>query len=225
MIKNQKSKLVIALLAISATFAAPQASALGLGNLIGGGAASASAGDPDAFVKSAVAAEKLMNNSVSLLVRSLASKEKSAEFEAAQKAANALTDPAEKQAKLAEVQKDELALLNEKMSDSKFKSDIKKLDGKQREDLGNAAFNFALALLQDKALVEQSQSLVSGLAANPMNLTKLAGVKNAVGSLSNQMTAVAQIAGKMPDIFGAVGVKAPASKDDKPKLVAQVAGD
>ena len=60
----------------------------------------------------AFAAEKLMNNSVTLLSRSLSSKEKAAEPEAQRKAATEITNPEEKKAKLTEVQKSETASLS-----------------------------------------------------------------------------------------------------------------
>lgn len=219
-----KHKIVTALVAAALGAACvPAMAQFGkLGSLIGGGTGTSAATDPDAFVASALAAEKLMNNSVTLLSRSLASKEASAGLTAQRKAANEITDPAEKKAKLTEVQKSELALVNESLSKASIDSEVKKMDDKQRSDLGSAAFNFMLALLQDKALIDQGQGLISGMTTNPAALTKIGSIKNAVSSLSSQMSAASSIAGKMPAIFSAVGVKAPASKDEKPKAVAQV---
>jgi hypothetical protein len=85
--------------------------------------------------------------------------------------------------------------------------------------LGASAFNFTLALLQDKALIDQSKSIIASMSGNPMQLAKLAPIRDTATSLTNQISIGSQIAGKMPDIFKAVGVKAPTSKDDKPKQV------
>lgn len=191
-----------------------------IGGLGGGSTASASA-NPEDFVKTALAAEKLMNNSVALLAVSLSSKEKAAELEAQRKAANANTDPAEKKAKLTELNKSQQAALNEALSNANMEANIKKMDGQQRDTLAAAAFNFMLALLQDKALLEQGQGLVTSLSSNPMNISKLGDVKNVISSLSNQVSDASSIAEKMPAIFSAVGVKAPASKDEKPKVITQ----
>lgn len=219
-------KMRLATLLIASTLGAIATPAMAqFGSLLGGSSNSSSSVTPEAFVSSAFAAEKLMNNSVTLLSRSLSSKEKAAELEAQRKAATEITNPEEKKAKLTEVQKSEMASLNEAMANSKFEADVKQMSGKQREDLGAAAFNFMLALLQDKALVDQGKGLVSSLSSNPMNITKIGGIKDAIGSLSNQISAASNIAGKMPSIFTAVGVKAPASKDEKPKVMAEVAGD
>lgn len=219
-------KMRLATILIASTLSAIATPAMAqFGSLLGGSSNSSSSVTPEAFVSSAFAAEKLMNNSVTLLSRSLSSKEKAAELEAQRKAATEITNPEEKKAKLTEVQKSEMASLNEAMANSKFEADVKQMSGKQREDLGAAAFNFMLALLQDKALLEQGKGLVSSLSSNPMNITKVGGIKDAIGSLSNQISAASNIAGKMPSIFTAVGVKAPASKDEKPKVMAEVAGD
>ena len=99
------------------------------------------------------------------------------------------------------------------------------MDDKKKEGLAASAFNFMLALLKDKDLVDQAKGLISGMATNPASLGKMGGVKDAASSLSNQLTAASQIAGKMPDIFSAVNVKAPASKDDKAKVTSEVTGE
>ena len=220
--RMNKNKIAVAVISMAAVFSAPQAMAFGLGKLVGGTSSSTAAADPDAFIESAKAAEKLMNNSVTLMTQAVFSKEKAAEFEAKKKEAASLTDHAEKKAKQDEVKKGEMAALNEALGNAKLEKDMKNMDATQKAALGAAAYNFMLALLQDKALVEQSSSLVSSLSSNPMNLGKVGGVKDAASSLSNQISAASQVAGQMPKIFSAVGVTAPATKDEKPKMVAQV---
>lgn len=221
-----KNKLAVAVVTIAAIFSAPQAMAQ-FGKLpgMGGSSSSSAAADPDAFLKSALAAEKLMNNSVTLMSHALTSKEKVAAFELARKAAQTETDPAEKKAKTLAVNKSEMAAVNEAMGNAKSDQDIKNMDAKKKAELGAAAYNFMLALLQDKALVEQSGSLISSLSSNPMNLSKVGGIKDAASSLSNQISAAAGVAGMMPKIFTAVGVTAPTSKDEKPKETKQTVGE
>ena len=223
--KSLKTKLCISVVALgSVLFTMPAMAQFSLPSF-GGSNPSGAAADPDAFIKSAQAAESLMNNSVRFLASALSSKEKAAEFDAAQKAANALTNPEEKKAKLAEVQKSQLAAVNESASNDQFKSNIAKMDDKKKEGLAASAFNFMLALLKDKDLVDQAKGIVSSMSSNPASLGKIGGVKDAASSLSNQLTSASQVAGKMPDIFSAVNVKAPASKDDKPKVTAEVTGE
>jgi hypothetical protein len=222
-----KKHSITAAIAIAAALAAPHAMAQfgGLSKLVGGGSSSTSSIDPDAFLASAKTAEKLMINSVTLLSQSLASKEKAAGLKAERAAASAITDPAERQAKLLEVQKNELAAANEATGSAKIEDQIKGMDASRKADLASAAFNFALAFLQDKALMEQSSSLISSISSNPMQLAKLGSIKDVGSSLANQVSAASSIVGKMPKIFSAVGIEAPTSKDAKPKTVAQVSGE
>ncbi|WNO03390.1 hypothetical protein [Rhodoferax mekongensis] len=195
---------------------------LGMGSKPSGGAASA---DPEAFLKSAQAAEKLMKNSAALLAQGLTSKEKAAELEAGRKAANAATDPAEKNALSQDVSKKEASALNEAMNNANIGEAVKNLNADQKALVAAASFNFMLALLQDKALVEQATGLISSMSGNPMNLSKLGGIKDAAASLKQQIAEASVFADKMPKIFAAVGVTAPITKDDKPKEMKQVVGD
>jgi hypothetical protein len=220
------SSLMVALLGTAGLLSSAPTQALGLGELVTGVSKGAQAsGDPDAFIRSAAVAESLMGNALTAMVTSLASKDKAAEYEASMKAASALTDPAEKQAKTEEVQKSAVALLNETTSNEAYQGKINKMSAAQKTQLASAAYNFSLALLQDKALVGQSQGLIASIGANPLNATKLLNVKSSAASLSNQLALGGQLLGKMPAIFKAVDVKAPASADAKPMELKQVAGD
>ena len=204
-----KSKIIA--LAVVASFACTVNPAFAQFGSLGGmvGAAKGDSGgapvDVDAFIKSAQTAEKLM-------------KEKAADLDAQRAAANAITDSKERDAKLLEVNKNSLAAINEAASNNNLAADIKKMDAKQREDIAAGAFNFMLALLQDKALVDQAKGIIASISTNPMMVTKLGGVKDVASSLGNQISDAGALAGKMPAIFTAVGVKAPATKDEKPKV-------
>lgn len=218
---SSRISLASALLALAALATAPSAQAFGVGDLLGAAKPAATTGalDPDGFLKAAANAEKLMGNSLTLLVRSLASKEAAASYESAMKAALSQTDAKEAQSQVNAAQASAAAALNEQIKGSQLKAAASTMSSEQRTQLGAAAFNFSLAMLQDKALIDQSKGLVSGMSTNPTLLGKLGSIKDAASSLSTQVEVGAKIAGLMPDIFGTVGVKAPASKDDKPKAM------
>lgn len=211
--------LASTLLATSALLCTPAAQAFGIGDLVNVAkpAAGSASVDPDGFLKAAANAEKLMSNSLKLLLGSLSSKEEAAKFDAKMQAAEKSTDPAEVNAQKLEIQKEAAATIAAESGKADIKNRINKLDSAQRKQLGAAAFNFSLALLQDKALIDQSKGLISGMSANPALLGKLGNVKDAVSSLTNQIETGSKVGGLMPEIFSTVGVKAPASKDDKPK--------
>lgn len=208
-----KTKTSIVMLTLGAALCTPAALAFGLGDLVGGGSKSAAAGDPDVFIKSAQDADTLMNNSVGSLFKALASKKDQAAVEERKKAANTATDPKEKAALQAAVIKSELAAVEEAASVKNFDSDIAKFDANKKANLGASAFNFTLALLKDKDLVEQAQGLISSLSSNPMNMGKLGAIKDASANLSSQMTAATKLASVMPSIFKAVKMEAPTKSD------------
>jgi hypothetical protein len=177
--------------------------------------------DVDGFLKNAVAAEGLMRSSLDQMIVALASKEQIAQIEALKKQASEKTDAKEKAAIEQEIVKSQTAALNTKDFDKVANEDIKKMDGKQKQKLAGAAFNFTLAVLKDKELVGQSQGVITSLTGNPANLGKLGSVKDAAGSLKNQLELASALATKMPKLFTAVGVKNPPSKaSDAPMAAA-----
>lgn len=176
-----------------------------------GGSSGASV-DVDGFLKNAGIAETLMRSSLDQMVSSLASKEEIAKIDALKKQASEKTDAKEKGAIEQEIVKSQAALLNAKDFDKVANEDIKKMDAKQKQKLAGAASNFILAALKDKELVGQSSGVISGLSGNPANLSKLGTVKDAAGSLKNQLELAANLITKVPKVFSAVGVKNPPTK-------------
>lgn len=176
-----------------------------------GGSSGASV-DVDGFLKNAGVAETLMRSSLDQMVSSLASKEEIAKIDALKKQASEKTDAKEKGAIEQEIVKSQAAMLNAKDFDKVANEDIKKMDAKQKQKLAGAASNFILAALKDKELVGQSSGVISGLTGNPANLSKLGTVKDAAGSLKNQLELAANLITKVPKVFSAVGVKNPPTK-------------
>jgi hypothetical protein len=93
------------------------------------------------------------------------------------------------------------------------------MDADKRAQLGDSAYNFLLGVMKQGVLQGQSKGLISGMASNPANLGKVGSVKDAAASIGNQLSITSTLATKMPAVFSTVGVKAPASADDKPKVV------
>ncbi len=173
---------------------------------------SSSAVDVDGFLKSALSAETLMRTSLDQMVSSLASKEEIAKIDELKKQAAEKTDAKEKGAVEQEIIKTEAAMLSAKDFDKLATEDVKKMDANQKKKLAGAAFNFVLAVLKDKELVGQSQNVISSMSSNPANLSKLGSIKDVAGSLKTQIELASSLAGKVPKVFSAVGVKNPPSK-------------
>lgn len=187
---------------------------------LGGGSSNSAAVDVDGFLKSAGIAESLMRTSLDQMATSLATKEEIAQIDALKKQAAEKTDAKEKGAIDQEIAKSQTALLNARDFDKVANEDVKKMDAKQKQKLAGAAANFVLAALKDKELLSQSSTVLNSLASNPANLSKIGTVKDAAGSLKNQLELAGALATKVPKVFTAVGVKNPPTKaSDAPVAV------
>ncbi len=227
MINHRQSRRYVVLITLAVTLCAPEVMAFSFGNLMGtmgGGSADTGADDPDAFVRSVRAAGKLMDKSTSRLVHCLADKESITMIKMDEKAANEVADPEERRARLTEVKKNKQAVLNKTLRNDRLMVEIQNMDADQKTELGAAAFNFTLALLRGKALMEQSKTLISSMSSNPAMQSTLGNVKEAASSVSNQVSSASTIADKLSDIFPAVGISGPISKDESPKITTAVPG-
>jgi hypothetical protein len=151
--------------------------------------------------------------------KALLSKDNVAALKAQQQAADAITDPKEREAKNLEIMKSQAAQVNEATSDAGYKNSVDKMDSEKRAQLGDSAYNFMLGVLKQGVLQQQSTGLISGMSSNPANLAKLGSVKDAASSIGNQLSITSTLASKMPAVFSTVGVKSPKSADEKPKVV------
>jgi hypothetical protein len=199
------------------------AHAFGLGALTGSGKSdsnSSSSLTAESFIDAGKKAEALMTKSLAYMHSALASKEEIAKVEALQKKADETTDAKEKESILQEMQKTEAAAVQKAVSDKKAGDNIKKLDAEKKAKLASSSYNFMLALLKDKKLIADSKSLISSLSSNPMNLSKVGGVKDVVSSLSNQVSISSALASSLPKVFSVVGLKqGPSSEADPVKEV------
>jgi hypothetical protein len=211
--------VLLGLLACTTVITTASAGLPSLPGLPSTGKSSGGAIDPDTFLQTAKDAEGLLGQSLSSMSKALLSKEQVAALKAQQQAADATTDPKEKEAKNLDIMKSQAAQVNEAASDAGFKSSVDKMDSEKKAQLGNSAYNFTLGVLKQGVLQGQSKGLISGMSSNPAYLAKLGTVKDAASSINNQLSITSTLASKMPAVFSTVGVKAPASADEKPKAV------
>lgn len=211
--------LVLGLLACTTVILPASAGFPSLPGLPSSGKPAAGAIDPDTFLQTAKDAEGLLGQSLTSMSKALLSKERVADLKAQQKAADAITDPKEKEAKNLDIMKSQAAQVNEATSDASFKGNVDKMDAEKRAQLGDSAYNYMLGVLKENVLQGQSKGLISGMSSNPATLGKLGSVKDAASSIGNQLSITSTLASNMPTVFSTVGVKAPASADEKPKVV------
>jgi len=190
--------IVLAAALAAATVAAPQAWAIDFGLPKLGKTNSAGSGnveaDIKAFLQTADEARTLTGQSAFALGQALLTKTEMEAAAAALAAANAITDPKEKEVAKAKVMTDVQAQLAKVDFDAAAKELAKANDKKKNALIGNSMFNFVLGLLKDKELASRGSALASSVASNPMLLSKAGEVKDVLSSLSGQMGDMGKIA-------------------------------
>lgn len=225
---KKHSALFSALMLSALAANAPQAQAFGIGNLtaaipgVGGGssAGAISAGDIDAFIKTAQDADAMIASASRYIFRAVETKEEIAKQEAAIAAANSIADPAEKQAAVNKIRDDEATAVQKALASNEIQGKLAGMSKDQLKSFGNAAFTYMLGVLKDKQLADGSRALVTGVASNPVLLPRLAALKDVATSVSAQAVSTAKIGEGLVKLASAGKIAAlPTSAADKPKQV------
>jgi len=222
------SVLLGALLTSALIAQAPQAQAFGIGSLtaaipgVGGGASAGtvSAGDIDLFIKTAQDADTMIATASRHIFRAVETRDEIAKQEAALATANSIADPAEKLAALNKIRDDEATAVQKALASNDIQEKLKGMSKDQLKSFGNAAFTYMLGVLKDKQLADGSQALVSGVAANPTLLPRLAALKDVATSVSAQAVSTAKIGEGLVKLASAGKIAAlPTSASEKAKPV------
>ncbi|MHB9833231.1 hypothetical protein Q8F57_000165 [Paraburkholderia terrae] len=215
--------LVIGTMAMNAS----QALAFGIGNLtaaipgVGGSTGSAvSAGDIDAFIKTAQDADMMIGTATAHIFKAVANKEEIAALEAKEAAANSIADPAEKAAAINKIKDDQATAVQKALSSKDVQGKLNGMSKAQLAAFGNAAFTFMLGVLKDKQLADGSRALVAGVASNPVLLPRLGALKDVATSVSAQAANTAKIGEGLVKLASAGKIAAlPTSASEAPKPV------
>jgi hypothetical protein len=181
--KMIRKALVVAACLVAANAANAQLGALG--SLMGAAKPGASAGgdistDVSTFVNKSAALSELASRSVTAINAAFASDEKLAEKRAALEQINKVTDPKEKTAKFAELYKSEQAEAQTLLESGEMEKRIGALSSEKKKMIGQALLNFGIGTLQAIELTRDGQSLIQKAGMNPMNLSKMLPVKDAL---------------------------------------------
>ncbi len=189
----------------------------GLGNLFGG-AASAAGGGVDAQVKSFVESSNQINGliftSLMAINAAYSSAEESAKLSSEVKAFNEITDPKERAAKVAEVQKTQTAKLEELIKSNDAVERTEKLDSVKRKQVLDSVGNFAIAGLQAVQLTATGKSIISNVSSNPFALFQVAPVADAIPIL---MSAISTTTDVLPGYYKILR----GAKIEPPKVTAE----
>jgi hypothetical protein len=215
--------LVVSTMAVNA----PQALAFGIGNLTasipGVGASSGnavSAGDIDAFLKTAQDADTMIGTATAYIFKAVANKEDIAALEAREAAANSIADPSEKAAAISKIEADKATLAQKGLASKDMEAKLSAMSKAQLASFGNAAYTFMLGVLKDKQLADGSRALVAGVASNPVLLPRLGALKDAATSVSAQAVNTVKIGEGLVKLASAGKIAAlPTSASETPKPV------
>jgi hypothetical protein len=215
-----RSLAVLAVIAGAAGTTLPAAAQFG--GLLGGAKPAAGSANLDQDVKSFLdkssAIELRVANASVAIAKAYANDEEMARLVSMQEAAKKTTDP--KEAGKIKMQVVETAQsIAQKMSNSTNIDDkTKALSAEKKQMLAKGVTLFLSGALQAKELVPTGQSLVSSAATNPMNLTKVAGVKDALPSLTNTVTIASDTIPKLVKALKGANVKVDEPKTSKDKV-------
>ena len=188
---------------------------------LGGGAAanSAPAVDVDGFMIKASDTNMMFQQSALLLASFLGEKATVAALNTKLQSIQTIADPKEKSAQMKALYVEQESVIKATLDDkTKATEQLSQIQGEQRERVISAAFNFALGVIQAKDLVPSGQNAIASLQLNPMQATKLIGLKNTVSDLTGIVGSSVTALTTVPSLFKAAKIDAPmpTSTSDKP---------
>lgn len=219
----KKTTLVLAFSAVMGVSLSTGSFAFGLPKIPGVGASSNSntqAVDVEGFMVKAAETNAMFQQSALLLTVYLGDKSKVAALDTELKAIQAISDPKERAAKMKQLAEKNKAVTDAVMADqTKAQEELNKLEAEQRKRAINAAFNFALGVIQAKDLVPAGQSAITSVQSNPMQATKLVGLKNTVSDLTGIVGNTTLALTTVPSLFKAAKIDAPIPTSSSDKAV------
>lgn len=195
---------------------------------VGGGSPAASGlgkQDFDGMFQLFSEADGLLQNSVNSLVKMVCNKDEAEKLDRNMKAAEEIKDPKEREAAINKVKEEQQAALLKASENQETANKLTQLNGEQKKLAGNSIYNFILAGLKDKSVVEMANGIVSKVQANPTAALsyrdEVARTKDLVSSLPPQASKIAQIGNNLVKLAktSKVEVVVPKSSSDAAKSV------
>ncbi len=197
------------------------------GGMLGGGNRSSGGGNIDAdisaFLGKSFNIEMTASKAYLAIAAAFASETKRAEFQTLFNDVGKQTNPQEAGAKFQQVRETTEAEIKRLSEEKDLGEKTKELSAEKQRSLARGVGNLLLAGLQAKDLVPIGQGIISGVGANPMAVTKLSPVKDAISRLQ---TAITMAGSSMPKLMtalsGANVSVAPASSSSKEEPITAI---
>lgn len=198
---------VAALVALSATPAAAQWS--NLRNALPG-ASRASAGDPDAFLHETIQTTKLVMSSAALLAEAASANPDKEALRAQLGAIESASSPRDLQSQKASFDANVASIQQHAADAAALEARYEQASAAERQMMLTAAYNFTIGMVRNTELARQAPDMISSLATNPMNLTKIGHLRTSASLLGDQVQATRSMIGPMRTLLSRGGVEVPA---------------
>ena len=217
-----RRKLLSALpLALMASTASAQFGGL-LGGRAGGGGGNIDADISDFFGKS-FNVEKTASRAYLAIAGAFASEEERAKLQALLSDVNNLTNPQESGAKLQQVIETTDASIKRASEEKNLDEKVKSMSADKQKQLAAGVGNLLLAAFQGKDILSTGQRIVSSVGANPMAVTKLPPLKDALTRLGKAASTAGSAMPKLIDALNGANVSVtPASSSSKEEKIDSV---
>lgn len=208
--KVQRRKLVVAMAAASSMPAFAQFGGLGgLGSRGGGGGGGDVDGQVKAFLDKSIKIELTINKALLAITAAYAKDEDRAKKQALFSDLGKQTDPKEAGAKFQEAYSSSEAEAKKLAESNDLAEQTKKLSAEKQAQVAKGVVNFLLGALQAKDVVPMGQSVMQSVGANPMAITKVVPVKDAIPRLGNAISLAATTIPKFVNVLRGANIKVP----------------
>ncbi len=173
-----------------------------LGGRVGGGGGGGNIdADISDFMGKSLNIEKTASRSYLAIAGAFASEEERARLQALLADVNNLTNPQESGAKLQQVIETTDASIKRASEEKNLDEQVKNMSAEKQKRLASGVGNLLLAAFQSKDLLTSGQRIVGGVGSNPLALTKLPPLKDAMTRLGK---AVSTAGSAMPKLINAL---------------------
>lgn len=201
-----KFKTVLTASACAIALALPVAAHAQFGGLLGKGSANKGAStnvgaEVEKFTAAATDASALTSKSLVQMIAAVSSTEKSTALAAALKAAEEITNPQEREAAKGKISTDAATDIQKIATSKEGQEKVAALDTESKTKLSKSFFNYALGVLRAKDVIPQGQNVIKSVSANPMEIGKVASVKDALPHLQSIVTNSGSLMTSIPALF------------------------
>jgi hypothetical protein len=173
--------------------------------------------DVDGFVRRSAELSEIAGRSVTAINAAFASEEQLTAKRAALAAIAQLADPKERASRYSALYEAEAGETKRLLESGDMEKRMAALDGEKKKLIGQALLNFAIGALQAAELGRQGKAMAAQVGMNPMELVRMAPVKDAIPMLARVAIDVSGFMGTVVKLARGADIAVPkVGADTKP---------